>query len=272
MKKYYKINEISKLYGIGVDSIRYYEKLGILKPKRDVNNYRLYNLKDLYKLNIIRDLRRLNFSMAQIKAYLDGQSIGNTLEFLQKEQQFLAGQIEALQSRMELIQGRISSLSAAQKIKAGPICRKTFPRRLCVQLNEHITRDEEMDFLIKKLHRKHEGKIRDFGNQVIGAFLSVEELNRGISNVYHSVFFILEEETADYDFVLPAGDYLSCYYRGNYEQNGQQVLRINDYARQHGIVTDGEPFELYEVDNRDTIKEEEFLTEIQIKVQLALEP
>lgn len=34
MKNYYKINEISKLYNIGVDSIRYYEELGILHPKR----------------------------------------------------------------------------------------------------------------------------------------------------------------------------------------------------------------------------------------------
>ena len=68
MKDYYKINEIAKLYGIGVDSLRYYERLGILKPRRDTNGYRLYSLKEMYKLNMIRDLRRLNFSMEQIKA------------------------------------------------------------------------------------------------------------------------------------------------------------------------------------------------------------
>ena len=28
MKKFFKIGEISKLYGIGVDSIRYYEEIG----------------------------------------------------------------------------------------------------------------------------------------------------------------------------------------------------------------------------------------------------
>ena len=47
MKNYYKIGEISKLYGIGTDSLRYYEELGILHPKRDSNGYRLYNLKDM---------------------------------------------------------------------------------------------------------------------------------------------------------------------------------------------------------------------------------
>ena len=86
MKDYYKIGEISKLYGIGADSLRYYEELGILKPRRDENGYRLYNLKDIYKLNVIRDLRLLNFSMEQIKEYLDKQSLSNTLKLLHQEQ------------------------------------------------------------------------------------------------------------------------------------------------------------------------------------------
>lgn len=86
MKDYYKINEIARLYGIGVDSLRYYEKLGILKPRRDTNGYRLYNLKDMYKLNVIRDLRRLDFSMQQIKDYLEGQTVDHTLALLRQEQ------------------------------------------------------------------------------------------------------------------------------------------------------------------------------------------
>src|SRR5699024_11355869 len=95
MKDYYKINEISKLYGIGVDSLRYYERLGILKPRRDTNGYRLYSLKEMYKLNMIRDLRRLNFSMEQIKAYLEGQTVDNTLRSEEHTSE--------LQSRFDLV-------------------------------------------------------------------------------------------------------------------------------------------------------------------------
>ena len=88
MKYYYKISEISKLYSIGQDSLRYYERLGILNPKRDKNKYRMYSLKDIYKLNLIRDLRNLNFSMAQIKDYLDHQTVENTLNILCREDEF----------------------------------------------------------------------------------------------------------------------------------------------------------------------------------------
>lgn len=268
MKNYYKINEISKLYGIGPDSLRYYEKLGILKPRRDTNGYRLYSLKDLYKLNIIRDLRSLDFSMQQIKEYLDEQSIDNTLSLLHEEQKLLHVRLQELKKREKIIKNRISCLKASQNIPTGHICVKSCPARYCVQLSEYITRDEEMDFLIKKLHKKHEKKVHDFGSQTIGAFLSMPDLNRGTANVYTSVFFVLEEahHTLDYDFILPAGEYLSYYYRGDYEQNADRIREVFSYAQIHHIRLSGEPFETYEIDNRDTIRPEEYLTEIQLQI------
>lgn len=48
MKKYYKINEIAKLYHIQPDSLRYYEKVGLIHPMRSKKNYRLYTLNDIY--------------------------------------------------------------------------------------------------------------------------------------------------------------------------------------------------------------------------------
>ena len=36
-EKYYTIGEIAKLYHLGVDTIRYYEEKGILKPNRGEN-------------------------------------------------------------------------------------------------------------------------------------------------------------------------------------------------------------------------------------------
>ena len=63
MKDFYKISEISRLYGVGPDSLRYYERLGLLRPRRDEDNgYRLYSLRDIYKLSVIRDLRTLGRS------------------------------------------------------------------------------------------------------------------------------------------------------------------------------------------------------------------
>ena len=84
MKDQYTIHEIAELYGVGPDSLRYYEKLGLIHPRRGANGYRLYSLSDIYRLNIIRDLLGLGFDTARIREYLDGLSVENTQAMLQK--------------------------------------------------------------------------------------------------------------------------------------------------------------------------------------------
>ena len=54
-----KIKEVEKLLQINSQTIRYYEKLGFLKPKRDENGYRNYTQEDvqiLRKIHFLRDL------------------------------------------------------------------------------------------------------------------------------------------------------------------------------------------------------------------------
>jgi len=96
MKNYYKINEISNLYNIGKDSLRYYEEIGILNPERDSNGYRLYSIQDIWKLNIIKDLRNLNFPMDVIKEYLDNKTVDNTLDILNEELDIIDKKMEQL--------------------------------------------------------------------------------------------------------------------------------------------------------------------------------
>lgn len=250
MKDYYKINEIARLYGIGVDSLRYYEKLGILKPRRDTNGYRLYNLKDMYKLNVIRDLRRLDFSMQQIKDYLEGQTVDHTLALLRQEQALVQAQIQELQTKARLLQRRIATLTEARSIVPAPSTSAPSPSAPASSSAPTSPGMRRWDFVMKKLHRKHEDKIRDFGNQTFGAFLAMDELMQGIPNVYDAVFSVLEEDAADYDFVLPAGVYLSYFYQGSYQQNRSRVQEVLAYAASHGLTLAGTPFELYEIDNR----------------------
>lgn len=120
MKDFYKISEISRLYGVGPDSLRYYERLGLLRPRRDEDNgYRLYSLRDIYKLSVIRDLRTLGLSMVQIKEYLDGQSVESTLALLEREEDLLSRQIHQLQARRETLARREAALFHAREVRDG---------------------------------------------------------------------------------------------------------------------------------------------------------
>ena len=96
MKQFYKIGEISKLYQIGPDSLRYYEELGLLNPTRGENGYRMYGLNDLWRLNVIRDLRKLNFPMEKIASYIRSRSVASTKELLNEELSIIDTHIQTL--------------------------------------------------------------------------------------------------------------------------------------------------------------------------------
>lgn len=295
IKDSYTISEVSRLFGMGIDSLRYYERLGIITPRRAANGYRLYELDDMYKLALIKDLRRLDVPMKAIKAYLDQQDLASTLALLQDEERLLDERIAQLVADRAAVRAHAHELRDALQHPVGvPILEYRTARR-CVTLSARIERDEEMDVLIQRLHRQYEHILPHLGTLEIGGALSQPELMAGRANVYDSVFFVLEDaetkrpaavgpkndepaeespglenaraaSTAPYDELLPAGDYLIQRYRGPYEQNARVYQELRTYAQAHGLELANQPYEFYEIDNRDTADPAEFLTRIEIHV------
>ena len=64
----YSIGRFAAILGIDADTIRYYEKIGLLQSRRDENNYRYYTDTDCRKLMTCRELRALGFSIKQIQS------------------------------------------------------------------------------------------------------------------------------------------------------------------------------------------------------------
>lgn len=67
------INEVEHVVKLSKKSIRYYEELGLINPKRNVNNdYRVYNEDDINRLKIIKFLRELGVTTLELKLLNDG--------------------------------------------------------------------------------------------------------------------------------------------------------------------------------------------------------
>ncbi len=65
-----KIGEFSKKTGLSVTSLRYYDRLGVLKAKRDGKD-RIYSPEELEKATVIIFLQEMNFGLKEIKELLD---------------------------------------------------------------------------------------------------------------------------------------------------------------------------------------------------------
>ncbi|MEX0824474.1 MAG: helix-turn-helix domain-containing protein [Woeseia sp.] len=67
----FTIGELSKRTGVKIETIRYYEKSGIMPdPPRSAGGFRLYRQQQLNRLRFIRRCRQLGFSMTDIEGLL----------------------------------------------------------------------------------------------------------------------------------------------------------------------------------------------------------
>lgn len=67
MEKFYSIQEISKKLGMSKDTLRYYDRIGIVTPSRKDNRYRRYSRDDLIDLMNIQIMKYADFSLDEIK-------------------------------------------------------------------------------------------------------------------------------------------------------------------------------------------------------------
>ena len=75
MAKLFRIGELSELGGCPVETIRYYEREGLLaKASRSSGNYRLYEKHHVDALQFIRNCRALDMMLEEIRALLSLRS------------------------------------------------------------------------------------------------------------------------------------------------------------------------------------------------------
>lgn len=106
--RYYMISVVAKAYGIHPQTLRLYEREGLLKPSRTEGNTRLYSDEDLRQLEVILNLSRdLGVNLAGIEIVLNmrhkmEQMQAEFAEFLRQLKEELArSRGEGLQEKID---------------------------------------------------------------------------------------------------------------------------------------------------------------------------
>ncbi|UQF12609.1 MerR family transcriptional regulator [Vagococcus lutrae] len=64
-----KIREVSELYDMSADTLRYYEKIGLIPPVPKISGQRVYDENSLEHLTFIQCMKTSGLSLAEIKQY-----------------------------------------------------------------------------------------------------------------------------------------------------------------------------------------------------------
>ncbi|MGZ4886584.1 MAG: MerR family transcriptional regulator [Candidatus Aminicenantales bacterium] len=105
-RQYYHISSVAKMYGIHPQTLRLYEREGLIMPSRSQGNTRLYSTEDLKRLELVLNLiRELGVNLAGVEVILNMREkitrieaeVGDFLEYIRKE--FFQGKEEEFQVR-----------------------------------------------------------------------------------------------------------------------------------------------------------------------------
>ncbi|BFT31867.1 Cd(II)/Pb(II)-responsive transcriptional regulator [Alteromonas sp. D210916BOD_24] len=119
-----KIGQLAKVSGCSIQTIRYYEKEGLLNPpNRSEGNFRLYDEKALKELEFVKHCRSLDIPLSDIKTLLDLKNkpeescssinnlIANQLDLVNKRIQ----ELRALKSELQIMKKACSSDNTVER-------------------------------------------------------------------------------------------------------------------------------------------------------------
>ena len=94
----YTIGKVSKLFRISSDTLRHYDKLGLLKPEVDENSgYRYYEMRHLHQLDFILRAKYLEVPLSEVKEILESEDLNQYENLLSKQQKTLEDKINHLE-------------------------------------------------------------------------------------------------------------------------------------------------------------------------------
>jgi len=124
MEQLYTVNQLAEELEITPRALRFYEVKGLLAPNR-VGNNRVYTKRDRARLKLILRGKRLGFSLAEIREYLDLYNVDGGVEQqktllkrVQKRLKDLAQQredLEATVQELKDIETQVTGLLADRK-------------------------------------------------------------------------------------------------------------------------------------------------------------
>ena len=268
------ISEFAKISTISRKTLIYYDQIGLLSPEViEENGYRYYTFRQLETVGTILALKQIGISLKEIKSYLDHRSPELITHLFQTQKDVIDAEIKRLQILSEQLSLNIQNIEIAcstplEKIQIAyqeeePIIKVEIPKNI----DDTYLTDEFIAFCETELKRR-------FFLAPIGIIFSeqlVQEQNYDIPSYYYIRSPYPDDESQR--FIKPAGNYLLLHLKcdeisGQLEQDVLTNIsqQIDQYLHHHHLMTLGELYVNFLIDELCTPEEQLWVTQLSIKV------
>lgn len=242
MNQYFTTGEFSKLWGVKKQTLFHYDEIGIFKPAiKKSNGYRYYSYQQFEVFGVISLLKEMGMSLQEIKTYLDSRSPEQLIHLFSHK-------IDQIDREIELKQMEAEYFMISPELD---------------QFNHREFFDHLSEFM----------KREDFNSYTtwdsVGVMIDPQRLAKKEYLDYTHFYSRIEDVTqAQTVFLKPKGLYLVAYHRGSYDTTYQTYDRMIEFAKQNNLEFLGYSYEEFILDEISVIGYDNYLTQIQIQVQL----
>lgn len=253
MKEFFTTGELSQLFNINIQTLHYYDSIGLLVPHvRDPNGRkRLYSFDQVYKLTTIRYQQKLGKSLKQIASYMKSTDMTTILEDLKLQR-------DVVQRKMEEL--RVVGQTIDEKV--------TFIERKFAEMRHTDIDSVTYEQFPRRPYIPADGEEFQFGNDFFYVYPTVVFHERGRKN-----FGVLvpddfpEKHPVSHLAHIPAGTYLCGYHAGTYETIFGTIDRLKEVGRAEGRKVSEQTVCFNIIDQFVEPDSTKYLTELQIRVE-----
>lgn len=117
------IKDAADASGLPPKTIRYYEEIGLIRPKRDANGYRAFGADDVHRLAFLARARSLGFTIGECRALLGLYADeGRASEDVKRLAEGHLARIDAKIAELQTLRATLAQLVAACAGDRRPDC------------------------------------------------------------------------------------------------------------------------------------------------------
>lgn len=276
MRRKFRIGEIAGLFQLPASTLRYYDEIGIFKPKYtdDSSRYRYYTVDQFPVLDTIIFMKKNGFTMKDIQEQLKERTPENTKERLERKLDEVRMEKLRLSIVEEKIKNKISTIEQGLTLMSQPsMTYQWFPARPVSYIynDEPIDLKEASDDIYVKDLEYHSlsGIMYDgFFTGDFGTIADMDSLDGEGPVKYRSVFELLHKDKEKPESSFLAEGMYACYpHKGKYEAIKQSYRFMLEQLKIEGCEIIGNAVEISLLDESVIRNEKDYMTWIQIPVR-----
>ena len=264
------IGEMAEANRVSIATLRLYDRMGLLQPccRDEESNYRYYDIRQTSRLDIIRYMRNLNMSLAEIQTLLEKEDIMLIEQKLIEKNNQIHQQMRDLKAMHEAVERTIQSIERYRKSPAsGTTSLEFIDQRhiLYISCTENfyeqgiVAYEKAVHALRRDLMKRNLPQLLSYS---LGTSVKRDDFVRG-ALVADKVFIFGDKHLRDYGAnieVIESGMF-ACIYLDSFDEEAAGAARLLEYCRANRFVVNGDYLceEMTELNLFDNSKRNMFL-------------